>query len=171
MHIRDREIDRLKKYATALGVKVTLSTQTSDNAVAASWTTDGSNITIYVNKSHSKTDTILSLIHELGHHLWFIYEKERQPDLKIEEALMYPITKEMPKKLRKKIYNLEVESAKYWDIIVKDVDIKIPKWKIEMAAEFDIWQYEVYYKTAEFPTDEEQINKHKQLIQKYKASR
>ena len=85
MGIRDQEINRLVKYAEGLGLKVTFLNRTSSHP--ADWVLDGSEIRLYTRKSFSKTDTILSLIHEIAHHLWFIYEKERQPDLKFEEAI------------------------------------------------------------------------------------
>lgn len=171
MGIRDDEISRLVKYAEALGLKVSFIRGQADGA--ADWVIDGSEIRIYRANNHSKTDLILSLIHELGHHLWFIHEKERNPDLKFEEAIEREnlveenLARITPKKLRKKILNVEEEGIKYWDIIVKDTQIKIPTWKVEMAKEFDIWNYQVYYKTGKFPSGKQRKDKIKQLLMKY----
>lgn len=165
-HARDREIDRLKKYANALGVRVNL-VQKDNHEDSGDWTTDGTHIRVFVEKHTTKTDIVLTLIHELGHHLWFIHEKERSPDLKFDQALSYP-KEPVPKKYRKKILEIEQQGADYWDVIVKDVNIKIAKWKIDMTAEFDVWQYEVYYETGEFPSNKQKLDKHKELISKYK---
>lgn len=177
MSIRDKEIERLVKYAEALGVKVTYIRKTPASFGEADWVIDGSEIRLYTRKNTNKTDLVLSLIHELGHHLWFIHKKERQPDLKFEQALdrenlVFEKKKVMtPKKLRKKILEIEKEGVKYWEVIVKDTNIKIAKWKINLQAEFDIWQYEYYYENGKFPKRpirrlkrKELINKHKEIV-------
>ena len=171
MGVRDQEISRLVKYAEALGVKVSFINR--DSSHPADWVIDGSEIRIYTKKSYSKTDTILSLIHEIAHHLWFIYEKERQPDLKFEQAISIQNLVEedlktiAPKNVRKKILQVEKEGIKYWDIIIKDTNIKIADWKIQANKEFDIWNYEVYYETGSFATRKVRKDKWKQIKNKY----
>lgn len=168
-HIRDREIERLRRYAQGLGVKVSI-VYKPRIADSAAWTTDGSEIIVYTNNNQSKTDIVLSLVHELGHHLWFIHEKKRKLDLKFEEALSYESSPNynVPKRFRKHILDTEIAGVQYWDVIIKDVDIRIPEWKVKMAAEFDIWQYEVYYKTGKFPSNKEKVVKYKALTLKYR---
>jgi hypothetical protein len=171
--IRDREIDRLVKYCQALGIRVVF---TSDlDGSSAEWAIDGSEITINKKRNKIKTDLILTLIHELGHHLWFVYKKERQPDMKFDEAITREYfsndKKLTPKRLRKKILEIEREGLRYWDIVIRDVDIKIPSWKIEMQKEFDLWQYEVYYQTGKFPVRRIRREKLKQLVAKYKVKK
>lgn len=168
--IRDREIDRLLKYCEALGIKVVF---VPDLDGSAEWAIDGSEIRINKTRNTGKTELILTLIHELGHHLWFVYKKQRQPDIKFDEAITKQFFAEnrggsTPKQSRKKILQIEKEGIKYWDIVVKDVDIKIPSWKIEMSKEFDIWQYEVYYETGKFPVRAVRRLKLKELTLKYK---
>lgn len=165
--IRDREIDRLLKYCEALGIKVIF---VSNLDGSAEWTIDGSEIRIHKTRNKGKTELILTLIHELGHHLWFVYKKQRQPDIKFEEAITAQENRgqNTPKKLRKKILDIEREGIRYWDIVIKDVDIKIPSWKIEVSKEFDIWQYEVYYETAKFPVRAHRRVKLKELIAKFR---
>jgi hypothetical protein len=168
--IRDREIDRLLKYCEALGIKVVF---VPDLDGSAEWAIDGSEIRINKTRNTGKTELILTLIHELGHHLWFVYKKQRQPDIKFDEAITKQFFAEnrgesTPKQSRKKILQIEKEGIKYWDIVVKDVDIKIPSWKIEMNKEFDIWQYEVYYETGKFPVRAVRRVKLKELTVKYK---
>lgn len=172
--IRDDEINRLVKYAEALGVKVVFADKSPD--AAGEWAIDGSEITIFKNNNTSKTETVISLVHEIGHHCWFIHEKERTPDLKFDEA----ITREnlvienkvntlTPKKLRKKILDCELESMKYWEVIWKDTNIKIPKWRMYEAMEFDSWVYKYYYRNGVFPSDKECSNKTRALRKKHKG--
>lgn len=176
MHIRDQEIQRLTSYATGLGVKVSIIYVKSAKA-SAQWTLDGKEIMIYVNPNNlNKTEIILSLIHELGHQLWFIHEKNRKPDLQIEEAIekanlyMGSIDNEVPppKRLRKRILDIERAGTEYWHTIYKDVGLKIPLWKVNMWMEYDIWQYEMYYANGKFSPKPERKIKFKILRTKYK---
>lgn len=170
MNVRDKELYRLIKYAQGLGVKVTLKVipPNSNNHDAATWSTDGSEIEVFYSEQTSKTIIILNLVHELGHHLWFIYKKKRTPDLKFDEAIEISNREtQAPKKIRKKILQVEREGIKYWDTIVIDTDIKIPRWKIEKTKEFDIWQYELYHETGKFPTYKERKNKKIELNLKH----
>lgn len=174
MPIRDDEINRLVKYAEGLGVKVKFFF-TVNPLADAEWTLDGTEIRIYRKKHQSKTDIILSLVHEIGHHIWFIHKKDRQPDLKFEEALDRQnlfdtdlTATPAPKKFRKKILDTEKDATVWWDIIYKDTNLKIPKWKLDVAKKFDIWAYEVYYKTGFFPNKKEKKMKHKELTMEFK---
>lgn len=174
MNIRDREIQRLLSYAAGLGLQV-IHDDKSESIAAASWALDGSEITLYTRVKQSKTEIILSLLHELSHMLWFIHEKKRKPDFKLDEA----ITREMlvennetdiptPKRLRKKILEIEIAGTQYWKIVYDDTNLKIPYWKVELSKEFDIWQYEVYYRKGKFPPRKERREKLKLLTEKYK---
>lgn len=173
--IRDEEIQRLIHYGKGMGVKVIIYSESSPGA-DAEWTLDGSMIQIYGVKNKSKTDVILDLIHELGHHVWFVHEKDRQPDMKFDEA----ITREnlsqeetgvpTPKHLRKKIWDVEVAGTKWWETIYKDTNVKIPMWKLEAAKEFDMWMYEMYYETGHFPKGKGKREYYLKVQQKYRPS-
>lgn len=175
MSIRDEEIKRLTFYAKGLGVKVTIWNKRKSGA-AAEWTLDGSQIEVYAAPGTSKTEVILSLIHELGHHVWFIHEKERQPDLKFEEAIERENLVEensktpAPKHLRKKIYDVEKASTEWWLSIYKETDIKIPEWKLRAAMEFDMWMYEEYYETGFFPKGRRRREKYKEVQSKHRGT-
>ena len=175
--IRDDELKRLIHYAKGLGVKVTIySSHNKDGA--ADWALDGSEISVW-SGGFSKTDTVLSLIHELGHQLYFIHEKDRQPDLKFDEA----ITREnvvakvndkknlTPKHLRKKIYDVEAAGTAWWSVIVKETNVKIPEWRISMQMEMDIWMYEYYYEHGTFPDRTKARLKRRELRDKWKPKR
>lgn len=172
MGIRDEEIKRLIHYAKGLGVRVVIYNKSHPDS-AAEWLLDGSQIQIYAGKGTTKTDIILHLIHELGHHVWWIHEKDRQPDLKFDEA----ITREnlfktetdtpTPKHLRKRIYDVEVAGTKWWESIYKETNIKIPMWKLQTAMEFDMWMYEVYYETGLFPKGKTHRDKYLEIRGKH----
>ena len=174
MHIRDREIQRLISYATGLGLEVIYDSTTKTNA-NATWSLDGTELTLYTRVKQLKTDIIWSILHETGHHLWFIHEKQRKPDFKLDEAISREMLVEnketkvlTPKRLRKKILDIEKAGTEYWHTIYKDVGLAIPLWKINMWIEFDIWQYEVYHQKGKFPPRAERRLKLKTLTEKYK---
>jgi hypothetical protein len=173
MGIRDDEIERLKHYAKGLGVKVII--YNKDGEDAAQWTLDGTLIQVFAGPGTSKTEIILSLIHELGHHVWFIHEKDRQQDLKFDQA----ITREnlvaeddneevTPKNLRKKIYEVEKAGTGWWESIYKETNLKIPLWKLHAAMEFDIWMYEMYYETGLFPKGKLRYQHYLEVQRKHK---
>jgi hypothetical protein len=175
--VRDQEIERLVHYAKGLGVEVVFSKKDSGDS-SAQWALDGSQITIFVNKQDSKTDMILSLIHEIGHHVWFIHEKNRQPDLKFDEAISIQNLVETedrdrptPKKLRKKIYEVELASSYWWETIYKETNMKFPIWKLYAQREFDVWVYEHFYKTGHFPSTAERREKWKTIREKHKPKK
>lgn len=175
MSRRDEEIKRLINYAKGHGLRVTMSTRTPDPATGdAYWTLDGTQMVVNTHKRQSKINIVLSLVHELGHHLWFIHEKNRQPDLKFENAIArtdkgYETGRPPGKRYRKKILNVEIAGTLWWDTICKDTDIRIPKWRLDLQKEFDIWQYQVWYETGKDATRSERINKFKELKSKWKA--
>ncbi len=172
--IRDLEIARLTKYAEGLGVKVKFLKKVRGSDAAA-WVTDGSEIIIYTNSRTSKIDIVLSLIHEISHHVWFIHEKNRQPDLKFEEALDRQNLYECdisetpaPKKHRKKILDTEIAGTQWWGVVYKDTGCKFPLWRLEANKVFDIYVYEVYYLTGYFPSKKQGREKYKEILRKYK---
>lgn len=173
--IRDEEFKRLTKYAEGMGLKVKIQTKGRASS-AAEWTLDGTEITVYrTDKSISKIDMVLSMIHEIGHHLWFIHQKERLPDLKFDQAieienLVQDRVRKVPapKKLRKKILSVEIAGTRYWEVIYKETNCKFPIWLLHEAMEFDIWQYEHYYKYGKFPNRLLRREKSKELRLKHR---
>lgn len=167
MKIRDLEIQRLVKYAEALGVCVIFS-DTRKAPASAEWTLDGEEICIYTKKQYSKTDTILSLIHEISHTLNHIHRNDRQEDEEFEEAIGANNEGEAQKKHYRKILKVEQQGTEYWYTVYKETNLQIPLWKLEVAKIYDIWQYEVLLETGKWPTVKEKAAKRKQLKAKYK---
>ncbi len=160
---RDDEINRLMKYAQGLGLSVRFKPFVKGGD-AAEWTIDGTELTIYVKSKCSKLEKVLSLIHELGHQKAFI-DNKRQFDPKIEEA----IDSEENKKIhRKRLLDWEVDSSVYWEDIYRDTNCQFPMHILKRQMDFDIWQYEVHYKTGKFPKGKEKNKKWKELKEKYK---
>lgn len=164
---RDQEIERLVKYAQGMGVKVRFS-KIREPENSADWSLDGQEITIYVNKNKTKTETILSLIHEIGHHLDHIHGNNRELDEKMDEAYTPDENGEIGKRKRKRILNSEIAGTVYWETIYKETDLKIAKYKLFAAMEYDIWQYEIYADTGKFPNRIARRQKHKELYAKHK---
>lgn len=176
MGIRDLEIQRLIHYGKGLGVKTIIYNKSKRNT-EAEWTLNGTMIQVYASSRKSKTDIILDLIHELGHMVWFVQEKDRQPDIKFEEAItrenLFQVETDIPtpKHLRKKIWDVEVAGTKWWDVIYKDTDIKIPMWKLEAAKEVDMWMYEMYHENGHFPKGKFKENHYKEVQAKYRPAK
>jgi len=156
MSVRDQEIQRLIHYGKGLGVKIIIYNK-SNASSEAEWALDGSQISVFSGPGKTKTGIILDLIHELGHHVWYIHENNRTQDLKFDQAVtrenLYKVETNVPtpKRLRKKIWAVEIAGSLWWDVIYKDTNIKIPKWKLEAAKEFDMWMYQRYYEDGQFP--------------------
>jgi len=165
--IRDEEISRLTKYAQALGVTVKIINDRNEDSAYV--TLDGTELAINKHCNKTKIQFVLSLIHELGHVLYFIHEKDRTNDITYERAIERETLHEAkksntpPKHLREKILNFERASAEWWDTIYKETQCRFPYWKLELARKFDIWQYQVYYKTGKFPKRKDRNIKYKQF--------
>ena len=172
--IRDEEIKRLTNYIKGLGLKVIFYSKSSDSA--ASWALDNSEIIINTKNNDSKTDIIVSMIHEIGHALHNLWEKKRELDKEFEKALDHVDEAEeqgldTKKKQRKIILDNEIAGTKYWYSIYKETNMQFPLWKLYANMEFDIWQYQVYYETGDFPTCKEKDKKFTEICKKHKRKK
>lgn len=161
--VRDDELARLINYAKGLNIQVKFRSYDPKNGADAEWTTDGTEITIFKRGKTTKLDMVLSLIHELGHHLEHIHNNNRETDPKLEEA----IGEDDRKKMRKRLYDWEIKGSNWWEIIYKETDLKFDIRRLRTERESDLWQYEVYYDTGNFPTRKQQREKRKELRRKY----
>lgn len=166
--IRDQEFQRLLLYAKGLGLKVTVFNKKNPNAVAE-WALDGSEIRIYSPSNMSKTELILTLVHELGHMLNYIHDKNRKHSKKILKAWERENNNDnLPEATRKLIYEDEQAGTLWWQAIIKEVNIKIKPWKIELQKDFDLWVYEFFYKNGNYPNRAIRRDKLKELKVKWK---
>jgi hypothetical protein len=169
--IRDREIQRLISYIKGIGLKVSFTSK--DVGGSALWHLDNTEIVICKKYNTTKIETILSLIHETGHALHNLWEKNRKIDQKFNEALTDIDDAEeqgmdTQKRQRKIVLDNEIAGTNYWYNIYKETDMKFPIWRLEVAKGFDIWQYEVFYETGSYPPAKDRIEKRKELTNKYK---
>ena len=163
MGIRDEELKRVEKYAQGLGIKISYKKYKRGGDQAA-WTVDGSEIELFLRNSDSKTQIILDLIHELGHHMHWIYNNRKIP-IKLDIAL----GRENPtKKQRQEIYKDEINGAQYHLVIFKELGLKIPEWKVELERDLQLWIYKKFYVTGKWPTKKERLLVKKELTFKYK---
>lgn len=175
MGIRDNEIQRLEQYAKGLGIKVVWRTWQKGDP-GASWATDGSEITLYTYPSQSKTQIILNFIHELAHHLSWVYNG-RKGNLKTDRILDKDDNRQkrkdppLPKSERKLIYEGERKDSEYQDLIFKELNLKISKQKFYINKKLDNWVYYRYYQSGEDPTQKEINLKKRKLINEYKKKK
>lgn len=171
MHIRDQELLRLEKYANGLGIKVTYKKLKPDSKAHAEWTVDGKEIILYLGEKDPKILIVLNFLHELGHHMHHVY-MDRQRDKDLERALNLEAEREpdsppISKKLRKMIYEDEVDACKYRKQIAHEVGIKVPEWRIDVDIQLDCWIYYQYYIKGEVPSGVQIRKKKKELLSKY----
>ena len=165
--VRDKELKRLENYAKALGVKITKQKKKKEDPEAA-WVVDGSEIIIFTSVKESKTQLILKIVHEMAHHKSWIANGRKQ-DLRTNQALIRDderdskIDPPLPKSQRKLISETEKNDMKYWDDIIKELNIRIKPSIINKAKKLDLWVYEYYYKKGEYPTSKEYKEKKKCL--------
>lgn len=163
-----RDLDRVIKYAEGLGIKVTFKPKTRKTP-AAEWATDGSQITVYLYAQDTFTSIILMLIHELAHHMAFVYNN-RSISQYIEEIFMKADQpgNTLTKKQRKVIYDEEVKDSAYQEIIYKELNLKLPKYKLLAERDASNWVYKKWYMSGLFPASQESRNKKKDLLYYYK---
>jgi len=164
--VRDDEINRLIKYAQGMGLSVRFKPYVKYSKDIAQWTIDGTEITFFVRANASKLSTVLDLIHELGHHKAWI-DNKRKFDPKIEEALD---SEENKKHHRKRLLDWEIDSAVYWEDIYKDTNCKFPLYILHRQKDLDIWQYEYYYETGRYPTENDKKIKWDKLKEKHRKT-
>ena len=127
--------------------------------MGAEWHTDGAAITMYTWPRQSKSLIILNFIHELGHHLDWVYSGRKMSEAETNAHIMeYSRQKKDPvlkKSIRKKIYDSEVRGMNYREAIWNEVNIKLPKWMLMADIDLDEWIYRRYYETGVFPLQKE----------------
>lgn len=171
MGIRDEEIARIVKYAQGLGITVTWKVHKKGDNTGASWSTDGSDITMYTEPTKTKTQIILDFIHELAHHMAFIADG-RTVKKKVDDAFGAMDDEENPatKDERRLVYMSEKEDSFYRYKVYDELGIKIPLWKLEVDRQLDVWYYKHYWRTGKDPIRKQVRKKRKELHKKLKPS-
>lgn len=160
MSSQDRDIKKLKRYANKLGLKVYIRPY-SRHTGAAEYSS-GKFITLFVSKT-TKTDMILSLLHELGHHLDWLQNKritqlEQEALTILNSGPMVGPRPDLSRKHRAKILQIEKAGVKYMSKIHKLLKLEIPFYKVKHQQAIDLFDYKFLYHHGRFATHEEATN-------------
>jgi hypothetical protein len=161
-HIRDVELSRLREYANAYGARVII--KDYDLEEYGGITLDGTTRTITVNsKEHrSKTELLLTLLHEICHLKHHVLTGQELPD-----ALLLD-DEDLTLEQRAEVAKFEFDSLELMPVIAKDLNLKVPKWKILLQRDLDQWVYELFRDSGEFPSNQVKQLKRRQLTERYK---
>jgi hypothetical protein len=168
MSIRDKEIARLEKYAESLGLRV-FWRKHKRGLPGAVWEIENNEVRLimYTWPRMSKTLIILNFLHELSHHLAWVYNNRELPK-SVDKAFAKEMIS-LTSNDKRIIYETEKEDSKYRLIIAHELDIRIPEWKIKLDIEVDIWFYYTFYKEGKYPTLTRVLAKQKELRSNYVA--
>lgn len=161
------DLNKLIDYAKALGVTVIFKKGKRGDP-GAYWHSNAKEIVLYTWARQRINRLVLSLLHELGHHLDHL-AKGRIIDPKLDEALLLDDAKKpISKKQRYLIYKSEKDGSRYRFTILKELKLILPKWELKVDILTDIWEYNQYYLTGLLPTRQEANQKQKELTKIYK---
>jgi hypothetical protein len=169
MGYKDREIKQLVQYANGLGIKVEWKTHKRGDP-GATWNMNGNLIEVYSWPGKSKLRSILDLVHELAHHKAWI-NADRIQDEELNQILNKEgeDPKSLSKEERRAIYLMEKNDTQYRREIIKDLNLTIPEWRIQLDEALDIWIYYVYYLNGKDPTMKEKKTKEQELKKLFKG--
>lgn len=157
MSIRDEEIKRLTQYAKSLGLTVTWKQHQRGDPGATWIQVDGKpvGIEMFTWPGQSKTLLILNLLHELAHHLEFVYRGRTDPADLLDALYMQEAGENISKAQRKLIYETEKAACPYRELIANEIGLKIPMYKLKADIDIDTWFYKHYYLTGKYATTDE----------------
>lgn len=153
MGIRDKELRQLEFYAKGLGIKVTWR-KSKWNSPGATWSqsASGPEIEMFVHPGQSKKQQVLNYLHELSHHVAFVYNG-REDKAELLDALHKENEgHEMTKAERKLIYECEKADARYRLIIAHELGLKISTKDIQLDIDLDCYIYKYFYLHGHYPT-------------------
>lgn len=164
--IRDNEIRRLRKYAHGLGCSIVIMNKDGIDCSGECWG-EGRKIFVYKSQRTSKTDLVLTIIHELAHWISFVND-----GYKLDERFRKSLEKQhdntpISNADRRRAYLIEARDQQYWDQIIKYCEIKIPRYKIEIQKEIDLLWYELDYLTNGNYTNADSNNIIKTIKRRY----
>lgn len=165
-----REIGKLISYAKAHGLAIYFHTDSDDHNDGA-WSTDGSTIYVYAKKPLRQ---YLVILHELSHNRQFIQDGRSVP-FKTDKAYQKEGNLEkgeiLNKKYRKIIYETEKRDSRHQLDIHYETQSTIPVNIVQREIEYDLWIYQVYYKTGHVPSKKESAEMRKSLTKKWKSGK
>lgn len=103
---------------------------------------------IEVCKTRRTTITfqIITLLHEIGHHLDFI-ESGKMPD-----SYNLIDSDDCPDWARKSIFKAERRACKHAEKLYWTLRLRVPFWKVKMELSLDIFLYRMFKNTGDYPT-------------------
>lgn len=154
MSVLGEELKRVIKFAEGLGLKVKFLTSdykdyhglySHPDRYEKGW------IEVCRNKRTSKTFQIMTLLHEIGHHIDFTENRM------VSECYAYLDAEagKAPEWARKAIFNSEQRAVQYGEKLYWTLMLKIPFWKVKLEFARDLFVYRTFMKTAEFPTEKQ----------------
>lgn len=175
MGVRDDDLKKLLAYAKGVGADVKFERHKRGDWAGAYWDFENPlfpKIILATWPRQTKTSLILSLVHELGHHMDWIHNNraisaryisaaEKEFDRKSRRD------KVIAKKWRQVFYKSEMDGLEYHEMIAKESQIKLPRWKVIKERESDRWIYTIYLKTGNVPTSKQLQQKQKGLRKRY----
>lgn len=167
MSYLDNELARIEKYIAGLGISLKKRVQSESNAQKANDATWSPNeIELFIHKNEKKTSIILTMLHEIGHQLYYMHNERPE----IPDEVMLPTTR-LTKAQRKKILDYERAGISLMPTIAIELNLKIPMWKVYAQTEFDIWIFEYFYEYGKYPLMKERNLKIKELKKLYKGKK
>lgn len=175
MGVRDDDLKKLRHYAKSLGIKLIFKKQPRGDWSGANWDFGDPmkpKIIVHTWPRQSKTCVILMLLHEFGHHLDWIHNdktisEEERKALELESERTHRSAPIIDKTLRAAILRSELRGIDYMDVIAKELDIKLPLWKVKADQDLDRWTYTHYFKTGNMPTLKQIKEASKEIRRKY----
>jgi hypothetical protein len=103
-------------------------------------------IEICKNKRTTITFQIITMLHEIGHHLDFIQSGD------LPDSYNFIDSKNCPEWARTSIFYAERRACKNAEKLYWTLRLRIPFWKIKMELASDIFLYRAFKNTGEYPT-------------------
>lgn len=154
MRVRDRDLKKLKGYIISRGLDLKVRPYSVFTGEAEY--VEGESITLFTNGRTNKTELILSLLHELGHHTDYKVNpstpEQDEALIALNSGQISGKRSDLSKKHRKIILNIETAGIKCWLKIHKELELEIPIWRVKYQQMIDLYAYQVLYHEGRFPT-------------------
>lgn len=163
MSYLDDELIRIEKYIAGLGIKLRKLTSPNTGSYAC-WSPNS--IDVYTNEHKTKTELILTLVHEVSHQIH--WQHNGRPDIPNENMLDEAT---LNKVQRKRILDYEKPGIELMPTIAIELGLKIPMYKVILASALDLWAYQMFYEVGRYPNKKEKKLKKKELTKLYKGKK
>lgn len=167
MSKKDEDIRKLKEYAFRVGISVRI-LKYYRKANCLGYYSQGSHIVVFKASNTYKIDIIMTLLHEIGHHLDWLETKRGGKEF--EKAYGFTTGKpakvkniEERRKYSKIILDSEKAAISYMPAIAKSLNLSISQERIRKQQKIDLFHYIVLHKRGKFPSSKE-VRDYERLI-------